>query len=240
MKKIKNISLFILTFLALSPKAYAYCTDYEKNHFKEIENQYKITYDYDAKNDKNIMKIYNPEPNKYEYRVRTDTDSNANVVFKRIDNYNYEVTGKIYVEYTIEVVGKTSTCNDVLKTIVLSPPPQDGYHNDKLCEGIEDFILCQSEYTEPVTREEFESRVEAYKESIQKDNNINTPGNNTNNTPNDENNGNTTDSKNIINKTISYIQENIVQVIIIIIFIILLVVTAIISIKSAIKSRRLE
>lgn len=237
-KKSKYLITITILSLIFCNKVYASCSEIELNHFKKIESQYKVTYNYDANNNQNIIKIYNPEPSKYEYRIVTNESDNANVVFKRIDNYNYEVTGKIYVEYTIEVVGKTSTCNDVLKTLTITPPPENGYHDDPLCEGIEDFALCQSEYKKPITREEFESRVETYKENLKTENQK--PSNSQNNQTSNFDEKNETENNDIINKIIKYGQENLTTVIIIIIFIILLIITATITIKNAIKRRRLE
>ena len=239
MKKTRYFILFLFTFLLISPKVYAACTETELKQFKEIENKFTVTYTYNA-NDQNVIKLYNPDPENYEYRVIAEENKNPNITFNRINDNTYEATGNIDVEYKVIVVNKKASCDDMLKTFTISPPPENGYSDDPLCEGIEEFILCQEGYNKPVTREDFESRVEAYKESIQKDNDINTSGNNDSSSNDENSNNNKTDSESIINKITSYIKENLVQVIIIIIFIILLIVTAIISIKSAIKSRRLE
>lgn len=235
MKKYKYLFVISTLSLLFCQKVYAACTDYEKNHFKEIESKYTVTYDYDEVNNQNIIKYYNPEPQTYEYRIVTDADANANVVIKRIDNYNYEAVGNINATFTVEVVGKSSTCDDVLKTITINPPQPNAYAEDELCKGIEDFVLCQSDYDKTITREEFESRVESYKKTLEKDN-----SNNYNNNSSQNNKDNQEDKKNFFDNIITYIKNNWLQVIIITIFIILIIVTVVITIISTRKSRRLE
>lgn len=237
MKKYKYILVITSLSLLFCQKVYANCTDYEINHFKEIESKCTVTYDYDKVNNKNIIKYYNPEPQTYEYRIVTDADANANVVIKRIDNYNYEAIGDINATFTIEVIGKSSTCDDVLKTITVNPPQPNGYAEDELCKGIEDFILCQPDYDKTITREEFESRVESYKKTLEKDDDNSSNPNNSNS---QDNKNNQEEKKNFLGNIIDYIKNNWLQVLIITIFIILIIVTIIITIISTRKSRRLE
>ena len=239
MKKPFYLATILLLSLSLSTKVSAACTQEEINNFKNIENEYQITYEYDTNKNQTIIKAYNPYPEKYQYRVASDENSNANVIIKWIDNNHYEITANTNSEYSVEVVSRTNTCDDALKTIKFTPPPKGGYHEDELCKGIEEFILCNSNYKEPISREEFESRVNTYKESLKENNeSSNDINNNINNNINIDNNEISTDKKN--NTIIDYLLNNLTLVIIIIILVILAIINIIIISKRIKKSRYLE
>ena len=121
----------------------------------------------------------------------------------------------------------TETCDDVLKTTILKLPKYNKYSEDPLCEGIEEFDLCNSTYDKEIDYDTFVSRVETYKRTKNKNENIN----------NDNDTGN---NNKLLNNMKTYIEENLIQIIIVTVFIILVVITTIITAKSIRKSRRLE
>ena len=121
----------------------------------------------------------------------------------------------------MKIFGNTKECDELLKTINLNLAPYNKYSEDSLCEGIEEFVLCQPTYDKEIDRETFESRINTYKRTKNK-------------------NQKTPEIKQEENEILVRVKENLVQIIIILIFIILIVITAIVTIKSIRKSRRLE
>lgn len=234
-KKSKYLMTITILSLIFCNKVYASCSEIELNHFKEIESKFTLKYDYDTNNNQTIIKYYNPEPDRYMYRIL----GTPNVVFKIVDKYNYTVTGSILETYTIEVFGLGSGCSETLKTFIVKPPEKVSVLKEEYCEGIEDFVLCQPDYDKVITREEFASRIETYKNSLKKENDNNTHSNE-NETVVNNNTEKQEEKINFINTITKYIQDNLIKVIIVTVFIILLIVTAIIFIRKSIKSRRLE
>ena len=165
MKKTKYLIITLLLSSLLSNKVNAYCTQWERNHFKEIESQYKATYNYDETTGLYSITYYMPEPHLYSYRIAVkskDFDCSS-------PNRNTVVcTGKdFYGIQEFVILGNTNTCNDELKREKIEIPEYkiNKYYNTQYCEGIEEFVLCQKEYTEEITEEDFIKRSDIYKES---------------------------------------------------------------------------
>lgn len=238
MKKLKYILITILLSLSLCTEVSAKCTEEEKKHFKEIESSYKVTYEYDENTKKYSVTYYMPEVTSYIYgTLIKDTDGTSSC--EVIDVYTIKCTGKNWedsLEYTIK--GNTKTCDDTLKTGTVTIKKKNTYNKyseSELCQGIEDFVLCQPNYDKEITKEEFESRVETYKNSLEKKENEQTQDkNNPSNEPNQKENTIT------LEKIINYIKDNIITIAIILVFIVLSIITIILVTKNIKKSRRLE
>ena len=93
---------------------------------------------------------------------------------------------------------------------------------DPLCEGNEDFVLCNPSYDKEIDYDTFVSRLNTYKK-----NKGNNPSSSSNSVKEE-------------NAIITYIKNNLVSIITITIFIILVIITIILTAKSIKKSRRLE
>ena len=66
MKK-RYSALTSLLFLINIPNTYASCTQEELNEFKKIENEYKVTYEFNKDTKDYTMTLYSPLPYKYNY-----------------------------------------------------------------------------------------------------------------------------------------------------------------------------
>lgn len=226
MNKLKKCTFFLILSLLCLNNVSASCTNQEKENFKKIENNYKITYEYQSSTKKYTVTFVREDKSKYEYIIYTKDDLKC----KDIDDKTSKCTNFSPGKYTIGIEGKTKTCNDELKTIDLNLPEYNKYYNDPLCKGIEEFVLCQETYDKEIDYETFKSRVETYKKTkIKEEENKN----------DDEENNPKTNNNNISNY-INYIKDNIINIIIIATFIILLITTIIITVKQQRKSRRLE
>ena len=153
------IATFMLSLFSIN-KVSAYCTQEEKDGFKKVEEDYKVTYEFNKESKDYTIYFTSTEPEKYYYQIYTDDELKCNTI-------DEETVKCIHFKpdyYSIDIVGVTSTCNDVLKefTIKLS---YNKYWEDSLCEGIEEFYLCNPSYDKEVDRETFESRVNTYKKN---------------------------------------------------------------------------
>lgn len=234
-KKFLIISAIIL--LIATNKVNAACSQYELDHFKEIESQYKATYYYDEAIKEYVIEYYMPEPDRYKYQIAISTEGSINC--DNADSNTIKCHGKDYDgEQILIILGSSKTCNDELKREIITIPKhvenvENKYYGSSLCEGIEEFALCQKDYDKELTEEEFTSRVESYKKSLSKNNSTN----------NDKNNGNTSGDNNlevIFDNILEYIQDHLITIIVGTIFVILLIITIVLKIKSIRKSRYLE
>lgn len=227
MKKNKYL-LFVLTlFILFGNTVNASCTEEEVNRFKELESQFKVSHY--IENGQYVLKMYNPAPDIFYYEIHT---TNKSPKCTQIDKNNAECIGENDLEYSVNIKSYNENCTDVLKTPEITK--YNKYSESELCNGIEDFALCQPDYEKEITEENFTARVDSYKKNLDKKNQ--TKDNNSN-----------SDSKNtdktkitLIDNIIEYIQEHLITIIVIFIFAILLIITIILKIKAIRKSRYLE
>ena len=69
MKKNKKIILFTILSLLFSTNVYASCTEEEINDFKKIEDEYKITYEFNKETKDYTVIFTRKEPDKYDYYI---------------------------------------------------------------------------------------------------------------------------------------------------------------------------
>ncbi len=225
MKKNKKIILFTILSLLFSTNVYASCTEEEINDFKKIEDEYKITYEYDKERESYNLILNKGNPEMYDYVLYVANQLMCEDIDEKTTKCYYFAENK---EYRILITGQTESCNDTLKDFIVKTPRYNKFSEDPLCEGIEEFALCQSTYDKEIDYETFVSRVNTYKKTK------------TENEQEIEQNKNNEQKENILNSIVEYIKNNLLQIIVITIFIILIVITIIITAKQAKKSRRLE
>ena len=219
---IKKRLLTLLSLSLLIPSIiYADCTKEEINNFKKLGDNYKITYEFNKDTKLYILTFYSPNPDMYDF-ISEDASvfSNCEVVDDKTATCNDIRSG----EYNFEIVGVTTECNMTFKKIEIKLPKYNQYSEDPLCDGIEEFVLCQPTYDKEIDYETFVSRINSYKKNHQS----NSTNNNIENTEKEE------------SKIIKYIKDNLFQIIIVTVFIILVIITIILTAKSIKKSRRLE
>ena len=225
MIKKRYLTLTLALSLIGMNKSYAACTQEQLDAFKLVEKEYKITYELNHQT-KLYNVIFHRDINKnYTYAIDSNMNKNENIyVTDNVITYKNISPG----EYTIEIIDTDDSCKDAYKTITIKVPRYNKYSEDQLCEGIEEFYLCQENYEKEIDRETFESRVNTYKIKKEKDDN-----------KQEEIETNKEYDKGLL-EIIEYIQENLTQVIIITVFIILIIITTIVTVKQSRKSRRLE
>lgn len=217
MKRKKYIALTLILSLLCIDKTYASCTQEELDEFKKIESQYKVTYEVNQATKDYTITFHTPAKEKFDFVIYTELDLNCS----KIDETKGECYNIPIDEYQLEIIGVTTTCNDTLKELTLKLPEYNTYADDPLCEGIEEFYLCQPTYEKEVDRETFESRVNTYRKTKAREEQ-------------------TEENSKEENAILEYIKDNLIQIIIIVVFIVLVIITTIITAKQIRKSRRLE
>lgn len=211
----------LILSLICTNKVFAVCTQEEMDGFKKIKDKYQVTYEFDMDSKTYSLIFKSPKPDNYHYVIYTESTLDCTTINKttlKCINFNPDM-------YTIEIVGMTNTCNDVLKTFDLNLTRYNNYASDPLCEGIEEFVLCNPLYDKDIDYETFVSRVNTYKKTKDKETIKDEP---------------VADAVEPADNLLNYIKENIIQITIIIIFVVLLIITISITAKSIRKSRRLE
>lgn len=220
----KYILLLFVLFIFDIQTTSAACTQEEINTFKRIEDDYKVKYEYDKSIEKYNLYLERSKPNMYDYIIYT----NNQLVCTDINETETKCSSFVPGEYELAIAGQTESCNDILKTITLKLPKYNKLADDPLCDGYEDFVLCNPAYDKEIEYDTFLSRLETYKKK-------HTP------TEKEEKPQEEPNEKNeIIVKMTNYLKQYWIEIIIVVVFIILLVITTIITAKSIRKSRYLE
>lgn len=222
MNKLKYLLSLAIVFIVLPNIIYADCTVEERKHFKEIEDEYKVTYEFNKDTETYDITLFNPEPETYDYLIFDEK------IFEKCETINENETKCKNIpsqDINMEIVGITDTCTDSFKEVVIYLLKRNNYWEDPLCEGIEEFVLCQPTYDKEIDYDTFVSRVNTYKKTKQRE---------------AAKEDNDKKQNSILNKAFDFIKENIFQLIVGIIFIIVIIVTIILTAKSIRKRRRLE
>jgi len=223
MNKYKYILFSTALFLTNINISYAACTQEEIQNFKKIEDEYTIKYELDKSTKTYNLYFTSTMSEKYYYQIYADIELACTAVdSKTVKCINFPPD-----KYEILITGVTDTCQDILKTINIKLPKYNSLSEDPLCEGIEEFVLCNPSYEKEIDYDTFVSRVNTYKKTKNKKEEIASD-------IEDE-----THNK-MLSKIENYIKENWIQIIIIVIFIILVLITIIVTTKSIRKSRYLE
>lgn len=218
MNKSKYLLTTLSLFIMLPSITYAECTPEEIKHFKEIEDEYKVTYEFNKETKDYTIKLFMPEPSKYTFAAYED----GNIKCEKINENERQCNSIPPGEYEIFIIGSNETCRGELKTINLKLAKYNHYSDDPLCNGIEEFVLCQPTYSKEIDYETFASRVNTYKKTKQKEQEANI----------------NEDKEN--NKVLNYIKANLFNIIIITVFSVSIIITIILTAKALKKSRRLE
>lgn len=227
-KKCMKTLIFFFVFPCL---VYADCI----SDFKEIEKDFKITYEYNEETDDYTITFFNPSYERYSY-AQTSWEEIRNS--KRIANGKSQT---IIVEhykdtkYYYKIKSLYEGCNQVtVKEDTIELKNYNPYSDSPLCEGNEEFVLCQKDYDKKIDEETFKSRLDTYIKTKEEKESSTAEEKN-------DNNSNTKEtSNNIVKKATSYIETHLTEIIIAVTVIVILIIAAILYIKKIIKGRRLE
>lgn len=218
-----TLALFLFNIEPIS----AACTQDAKNGFKKVEDKYKVTYEYDKSTKKYNIIFTGSKPSEYFYQIYTNETFECSVINDTTSKCGYFPEGT----YTVVISGVTNECNEILKTEKIVLPHYNELADDPLCEGIEEYILCNPEYSKEIDYESFVSRTESYKKNkpnkkeevvVEKEEEKEKQTNET------------------LNKIVNFFKQYWIEIIVVVVFIILLIATIIVKAKSIRKSRYLE
>ena len=218
MNKSKYLLTTLSLFIMLPSITYAECTSEEIKHFKEIEDEYKYSYEFDSQTKKYNIRFYSEEPDNYDFGIMNTRNLDCTIN----DEKTFECKNVEPGTYEVIISGRTDSCNEVLKKEKIKLAKYNEYSDDPLCEGIEEFVLCQETYDKNIDYETFESRVNTYRKTKK----------------NHETDMNAKEQNK--SKFVYFIGNNLFKIIIVGIFIIAVIVSVALSLKSIKRSRRLE
>ena len=227
MKK-KNALLLVLTlFLLLPTIVNADC----ESDFKEIEDKFKVTYEYNYETDDFTITLVNPDYNKYSYGFASLEALNAThpTISDEDGTLTHTIENYKDTEYSYVISAIYEGCKVAgikQETIELSKGNRFAY--SPLCEGYEEFVLCQKDYEKELDEETFKERLEIYKQTKaeQKEKEASEAKEKENNK--------------ILSGIIDFFQENYITIIIIAAFVIVLIISIVLFAKRYMKRRRLE
>lgn len=225
MKKHVSILITMLSFLLLPNITYADCTKEEIEHFKEIEDEYKITYKYNKETNDYILTMHQSISKDFTFLIDADLKMNISIEEGCIKEENGNIVCKTVQpgKYKMIIIGNTEKCQEMIKSIEVNIPRHNKLSDDPLCEGLEEFVLCDPEYDKEINYEDFVSRINTYKNSRkEKEKQAENKKNN---------------SDNII---INYIINNYQIILIVVTAAIAIVLIIILMAKNLKQSRRLE
>ncbi len=205
--------------MILPSTIHAACTEEEKMHFKEIEDQYRFTYEFDRESEDYTITFYNPEPKSYDFNLYIVYDIDC-------DYYSDNEYKCFHIrpgDVEIGIFSKNKSCETSLKDTMVHLEKNNSFSKDELCIGIEEFVLCQPTYDKEIDYETFVSRTNAYRKTKAEKQ-----------TKEEEK------KEQPINNIVNFIQENLIYVIAVPVLLIAVIITVILTAKSIRKSRRLE
>lgn len=163
----KKIILFVtLFFIGLQNTNALFCDYTELATIRKKASQVNITSDFEELEDSvtYTITIYNLQPSQYV----VDTTTGKRYMY---GNTGSEDSSEIVLTdiqkpgmYKFLVYSTENTCNDdALNTLFVNLPTYNKYYKDPLCEGIENYKLCQRWFGTSITYAQFQKDIADYK-----------------------------------------------------------------------------
>lgn len=163
MKKIIKLILFTL-ILILPLKVFGACTVDDKIRYLSLASNITTSYDYIEANDRVTFSI--TIHNVHKDLVVKDTVNNKSYSSNRNDLNNYTISNlKDGNNYSFSIYAKRGDCSyKLLNTVYVNLPRYNKYYKDPICNGLENYNLCQR-WGEigNINYETFKEKVEEYK-----------------------------------------------------------------------------
>ena len=227
MRKLKNLLITLTLLLLLPVTANADC----ESDFKAIEDKFKVTYKYNYETDDFTITLVNPDYKKYSYTFASlDAINETNPQISEDGTLTHTISNykdSTYKYYVIAIYDECSGKKAKQGTIELKKDNRFAY--SPLCEGYEEFVLCQKDYYKELDEETFKERLEIYKKTK-----VNQKDNGSSDKKEEKENNN------IITTITKFIEKNIKIIIIIAVSIIAIMASIILFTKKYKKRRRLE
>ncbi len=160
----KIIIIFVLLLLIPITKVEgAWCSFSEIARLKKIASNVNASYDYIENGTSVIFEVTLTNLNPELYFVDSTSSTQYNYTSDEIKISNYESGQTIsYVFYPVD-----ANCSDEpLYTVRVVLPTYNQYYRDEICEGIENYSLCQKWSSHNLSYATFVERVTNYKNSL--------------------------------------------------------------------------
>lgn len=160
----RKIFIFLLAFLIpiINVNAY-YCKNSEISRYKGLASNIGTFYEYQEDGNKLTFSITLVNLSDELYIV--DVTNNKKYIYENeeitISGYSPGVT----VKYNVYAVNENCS-DDLLYTIRVVLPNYNPYYSDSICEGLDDYILCQKWHKHNLSYKSFVNSVNKYRESL--------------------------------------------------------------------------
>lgn len=163
MKKIIKICLFIISIL-LPIRVLGACTTDDKLRYSTLASNITTSYDYVENTDSVTFSI--TIHNVHKELLIKDNVNNKTYSSNNNSLNNFTITNlKDGTNYSFGVYAKASDCSyRLFNTLYINLPKYNKYYKDSLCEGLDNFSLCQRwGENGNITYDTFKTKVEEYK-----------------------------------------------------------------------------
>lgn len=170
MKKKSMYLIFLISLLIFIPKVKATCSYSRLSDLKKLASNVNVTY------------TYTINDNKATFDIKFANLTNDIYLYDSLNDKKYNQVGEIVlknysdgIKYRFFIKSNDNDCKDeVLMTKYVTLPKYNIYYGNSLCEGIEDYALCQRWGSFSVNNyEEYETQIKKYKSSlVKKESNI--------------------------------------------------------------------
>lgn len=224
MNKKKYMALILILSLFCIDKVHAESCELKIiREFEKISSRYEVSYRYNIEKESYTLILKHSTNPNYTYKIYDIENiecEQINLTTKECHNFK---PGR----YSYAINGKNDECSTTVRGTYVEIKELQNYSSDPLCNGIEEFVLCQEDYYKELDYDTFVSRVNLYKKTKQEKTEEKIKQQNTK-------------EETVLSKIISFIEKNTIIILIVVILIISILIGTIVMIKSAKKSRRLE
>lgn len=171
LKSTFKIILFVISFLFSINNLSANTCDYvEMARLKSVASNLDITYTYTYNADLDDVKFKINIENIKENIIIKDVAKGTMYTFN--GNTNLELSGyDDNKKYQFDIYTDTTECsNKTLLTRYIYLPKYNQYYNDDVCGSVSDYYMCQMWYQHELSKEEFYSKLNEYKKTLNIDN----------------------------------------------------------------------
>ncbi len=158
----KKILLLILLCIPYTKVNAFYCTYQQQARLKGLATNINISYDFDEKSKTFTFNLINL--NKEIYFIDTTNDKTYTYTKNEIELKGYKSGQKVKFEFYSNV----EFCDKVLYTYIVTLPTYNPYYKDKVCNGVENYNLCQKWTSHNLSKSAFKEKVNEYKKSLEK------------------------------------------------------------------------
>ena len=149
--------LILIPFTVLADN----CDPNDKLRYSKLASNIKFNYDYVEENNNVTFKIIITNLSKELYII--DNKGNK-ITYQKSNKGEIVLTDYSSGEYNFKIFSLDKTCkNQLISNKTIKLPDYNPYANEKICEGIEEYELCQKWKKNDLDHDQFITKVTKYK-----------------------------------------------------------------------------